>query len=141
MFTDEQVKLAEAHDGPALVQDLDSVRKRIQSQAEIIDNGEEFILEEVGNKVMQDIDKVSELFDTVAVDFSCSVGKVGSTKMKLNIINQYLSCLEKSNKLFEWRQKWATAFKTFNDDSLLFNFCTRLRVAASVTRKASRKSA
>ena len=44
-----------------------------------MDDGENFILEAVGAQVMSDIDRVSELFETVAVDFSCSVGKVGST--------------------------------------------------------------
>jgi len=54
--------------------------KQVENQEHIIDNGEEFIVNFLGAEGMEEVERRSELFNVVAKDFSCQVGKTESRR-------------------------------------------------------------
>ena len=54
-------------------------------QQQIIEDGEAYILETLGDAEMAHIEQVTQLFDSLTVDFACSVGKVGSPRSRSRI--------------------------------------------------------
>lgn len=52
------------------------VAKRAQEIADTIENGEQFLLETLGESTMQDIERRAQIFDSIAKDFTCTLAKV-----------------------------------------------------------------
>ena len=58
---------------------------------QIIVDGEEFIAATIGTEGTADVERRTELFNVLAKDFDCGVGKVGSTVTFSTLSFNYLS--------------------------------------------------
>ena len=64
---------------PALRLDPAKVAQKAREIAEIIEDGEGFIGQAIGQEAMAEIERRTEVFDTLARDFDWQLGKVSST--------------------------------------------------------------
>ena len=53
-------------------------------EPEIVEEGDQFILEHIGAQQMEHVEQMTACFDNVAAEFSCSLGKVGIPAIIVN---------------------------------------------------------